>query len=155
MKKDLSVMVGETTFNFRVAGLIEFENKILLHKPNDWDFWNIPGGRVKTGEATIEALKREMKEELDLDIIDMKLVRVAENFFTWNNRNTQELLFVYKVKLDANYEIVNKQDFCSLDNLNMKYHWFEKNQIKDIKCLPKLIYNLAINSEKFDHIIEK
>lgn len=32
------------------------------------DFWEFPGGKIESGESREEALKREIKEELDADI---------------------------------------------------------------------------------------
>ena len=32
------------------------------------DFWEFPGGKMEPGESKKEALKREIREELDLEI---------------------------------------------------------------------------------------
>ena len=62
MKSPL-VAVGAVIFNN--------EGKVLLvkrkHPPNKGS-WAIPGGKVKYGETLEEAIKREMKEETNLDI---------------------------------------------------------------------------------------
>lgn len=55
-----------------VAAIIEKENKILITKRNlkksQGGLWEFPGGKIEEGETKQEALKREIKEELDLDI---------------------------------------------------------------------------------------
>ena len=141
--KDISIMIGDTGFNYRVAALIECENKILLHKPDNWDFWNLPGGRVKTNEQSDIALIRELEEELGYIFNDLKFIQLAENFFLWQGKNAHELLFIFKIVLSKEHPITSKQDFTALDNDKLIFHWFEKTEIKNIRCLPTLIYSLA------------
>ena len=61
-----------------VGGIIVDENKILVAQrsiqkehPLKWEF---PGGKVNENENPIEALKREMKEELSVDVKKSKLL---------------------------------------------------------------------------------
>jgi len=52
-----------------VGCLIVEENKVLLVKrknPPNAGLWAIPGGKVEYGETLEDALKREMREKLDL-----------------------------------------------------------------------------------------
>jgi len=53
------------------AVIFDNEGKVLLvkrkHAPNKGS-WAIPGGKVKYGETLEEAIRREMKEETNLDI---------------------------------------------------------------------------------------
>lgn len=54
----------------RVRAVIIKDNKILLIKRTKKDsvYWVIPGGAVEEKETNEEALKRECKEELGIDI---------------------------------------------------------------------------------------
>ena len=145
MNPDVSLMIGDAKFNFRVACVLEHNGKILLNKGATDDFWNLVGGRIRAGEDSLSALKREMQEEMDIQITDAKLINVSENFFNYANKNYHELLFVYYAKLD-DCEITNKQDFNSLDNPKITYHWYTTEEIKKINCKPVTIYEL-INQE--------
>lgn len=43
------------------------------------DMWDLPGGQVEPGEIPEETLKRELMEEMDLELADIKLFKVYES----------------------------------------------------------------------------
>lgn len=56
-----------------VAGFLERDGKVLLvkrpsHKKRG-GLWEFPGGKIEEGESPEEALARELKEELGIEII--------------------------------------------------------------------------------------
>lgn len=55
-----------------VAAIIQRGNTFLATQRGygEWkDWWEFPGGKVKPGEAAREALQREIREELDIEIV--------------------------------------------------------------------------------------
>lgn len=52
------------------------DDKKGIPYPNMWD---IPGGRVESGESPEETIKREMIEEMNLELGDIKLFKVYES----------------------------------------------------------------------------
>jgi hypothetical protein len=57
--------------------------------------------------------------------------------------------------VSPDHELYSKQDFPSLDHDDMVYHWFEKDEIKNYKCLPELIYKWAERNDfDFEHCSE-
>lgn len=55
------------------------ENGLLLEKRTDTGEWCTPGGALELGETLEEALKREVKEETNLDIVNPKLFEIKAN----------------------------------------------------------------------------
>jgi nucleoside triphosphatase len=55
-----------------VAALIAHGKKVLLVRTHKWSgLWGVPGGKIDYGEDALTALKREMREEVGLEIRDM------------------------------------------------------------------------------------
>ena len=74
----------------RVAAIIIKDDKILLiHRiKNGQEYYVFPGGGVKEGESLEEALIREIKEELSLDI------KVFKQIFNITNQGQEEFYFL-------------------------------------------------------------
>lgn len=50
-------------------------DEVLMIRTQKWSgMWGIPGGKIKLGEPSIDALKREIKEETNLDVGNIEFV---------------------------------------------------------------------------------
>jgi ADP-ribose pyrophosphatase YjhB (NUDIX family) len=79
----ISFDIGGARFNYRVVGIALDGNRVLLHRAEMDDFWSLPGGRGEILEPSEETLKREMMEELSIEIRVDRSVWVVENFFKY------------------------------------------------------------------------
>ena len=63
-----------------VGGLIyNAAGQVLMIRTHKWsNLWGIPGGKIKWGEPSVEALRRELKEETDLAVTDIEFVLVQD-----------------------------------------------------------------------------
>ncbi len=57
------------------AAIFDEAGQVLMVRTHKWsNLWGIPGGKIKFGEPSPGALRREIKEETDLEITDIEFV---------------------------------------------------------------------------------
>jgi 8-oxo-dGTP pyrophosphatase MutT (NUDIX family) len=92
---DLTLPAGEYLFNHRVALILLHEGRLLTCRDADASWSYLPGGRVRAGESTLDAARRELREELGEAVGSAcRLVRpvfLVENFFRQNGRAYHEV----------------------------------------------------------------
>ena len=118
-----------------VCGVIENGDKYLITQRGDktnYGKWEFPGGKVKENEYPFNSIKREIKEELNLEISPLREI-IRYQFKVFN------LIFIQCEILETNPEI----------NLNehLNYKWIE---IKDFK-----LYDFIEGDTEFIKYLEK
>jgi phosphoglycolate phosphatase len=63
-----------------VGGLIfDGAGQVLMIRTQKWsNLWGIPGGKIKWGETSVDALQREIAEETNLRVTDIRFVLVQD-----------------------------------------------------------------------------
>ncbi|RWX78998.1 NUDIX domain-containing protein [Neorhizobium lilium] len=90
-------------FQMRIAGLGFRDGHVLVHRAVHEAFWTFPGGRAEMGETSEETLKREMMEELGVDVSVGRLLWTVENFFHYEGWNCHELGFFYLMDVPPHF----------------------------------------------------
>lgn len=104
-----------------VAAIIQKEDKIFITRRGYGEFidmWEFPGGKVEVGESKEDALKREIKEELELDIENLEYLITVD--YDYPNFHLKMDCFMCEVaggKLALNaHNAVKWINFEELDN---------------------------------------
>ena len=133
----------------------EFKNKLIVHglmkindkylvikrsvikrgKPNVYpEFWDIPGGSVENFETPVEALIREAKEEVNLDIEVKQIIHEDSNFDQGKNIMFTRLVYICTLKDLNGYTIQLDPEEHS------EYHFISSlDEMSDEKVVPFLI----------------
>ena len=139
MNNDISIMINNIKLNIRVGVIFKYDNKVLVEVPK-YNFHNsvIPGGRMKIGEYSIDAIKREINEEMGINLIDDKLtlIKTHEEMFHFDNTDYHEIFFIYKYDVDENdyQELLKIKD--NKDNSNSNYKFITKEEFIEYNLLP-------------------
>lgn len=124
--------------NISVAIIINAKNKLLIVQKESSTYYQLPGGKIENGELPIEALKRELLEELDLDISNFNV----RNLGTHQTQAVNEVLtnvngHIFQIELDnVSFEILPKSELRAV-------HWLSVDEVSDFK-LANLLKEIAI-----------
>ena len=92
---DISFKADGAAFNYRVAAIIVNGSRLLVMQDEGIPHDYLPGGRVHLGEPAVAALRRELREELDVPLPPHRLVFMGESFFTLQNTRYHEMALYY------------------------------------------------------------
>lgn len=122
-----------------VLGIAKKNNKILVSegydKVKDQIFYRCLGGGIEFLETSQEALKREYREELGIEIDIEDFCGISENIFTYQGKKAHEIILFYNIKikekdLKEKYHIID-------DNCETDAYWID---INDFKINNKILY---------------
>jgi phosphoglycolate phosphatase len=111
-----------------VGGLIfDAAQQVLMIRTHKWsDLWGIPGGKVKWGESSPDALKREIQEETSLEVDQIEFVLV------------QDCIHSKEFYRDAHFVLLNYTCRCAglpavkLNDEAREFRWLSLEQALDL-----------------------
>ena len=109
-----------------VAAVIRDNNRIFATQRGYGDLkggWEFPGGKIEKGETPQEALKREICEELDTEILVGELIDTIEFDYP-----------TFHLSMDCFWCEVVKEDLVLKEHEAAK--WLNKNTIDEVEWLP-------------------
>lgn len=120
-------MAFNDTFRFGAhAIIVDSESHVLLLKRTYGDKgWSLPGGSVEPCETIHEALLRECREELGIEVQDV----ILTGFYYHSLLNTQVAMFRCSIPKDA--EII-------LSSEHSDYGWFHLSELSDTQRIRAL-----------------
>ena len=100
---------------------IIIDNKRILCLKNERNEWDLPGGKINFNENIEECLKREVKEETNLEIKDLKILKPYNLKFN----NVSVFILIYLAKISCDSPIIISYE-------HSEYNFFSKSEIEDL-----------------------
>ena len=114
------------------AIIIEDNKMLLMHREKEGhSYYTLVGGKINDNEDKEEALKREVKEETGLDIIECKLVFIEEHPEPYNEQYTYLCKVAPHTKIGL--QLTSEEALMNKAGINMHTPlWIEVNHFKNI-----------------------
>ena len=116
-------------FPVSIKAIIIDDNKVLCLK-NERNEWDFVGGKINFNEDTEECLKREVKEETNLNIKNLNILKPLNLIF--NDVPVFVLLYTAEISCDSS---------ISVSYEHSEYNLFSKSEIKNLN-MPQDYKNL-------------
>ena len=137
MTKDIKIDIDGVRLNVRVGVIMRHKENVVIEISTVGRNSVVPGGRIHINEDSKSALAREIKEEMNFEIDQnkLKMVKVFENFFNYDNKDVHEIYFLYEY-------IIDKQEFEKLnleqnkDNDTTYFALISNSEIAKYNLLP-------------------
>lgn len=93
---DIKTLINGIQFKVKVVCIVKTKHGFLFEK-SDYDYIFVIGGKVSINETLEETVRREMKEELGMNVKNVDLCAVIENLYSRGSQKVHEMNFVYMV----------------------------------------------------------
>lgn len=140
---DLLISLNDTKVKIRVVGLIKTKKGYIFEKSEKGYIFAI-GGKIILNESSKDAIIREIKEEIGMDIKEASLISVFENFYGKFPEKVQEICFVYEVV----------EEFTG--NLGSEFVEVQLSDLNNYDVRPNVIKEILLSKKNnFKHFIIK
>ncbi|MED1865056.1 NUDIX hydrolase [Fictibacillus nanhaiensis] len=131
--------VEHQVFNYRVAAVMIKDGRVLIHRAKTETNWSLPGGRVRLGEDAKTSLKREMKEELDLNVTINGFLWTVENFFTYAEKEIHEVGLYFKITAENSLPFHDGEEFTVLEADRLVFKWVPLERLNEYELYPQVV----------------
>lgn len=141
MNEMITLTRDHARFSCRVVGVAIEEGRVLLHRALRDDFWALPGGRAELLEPAAATLRREMQEELGIDVEVVRLLWLVENFFEYEGMDIHELGFYFLMQLPPDWPLrtVDGPFAGEEGHLPLEFRWFPVADLPGMVVYPSFL----------------
>jgi ADP-ribose pyrophosphatase YjhB (NUDIX family) len=128
-------------FTYRIVGVAMDRGRVLLHRAETDGFWALPGGRGELLETAATTLRREMCEELGVEVEVGRLLWVVENFFRYAGADYHELAlyFLMNPPMDWPRRWQSEPFDGQEGHLRLVFRWFPLAALEAVPLYPTFL----------------
>lgn len=132
------------------------KNEVLMQLRTDYDQWGFPGGSMELGESFEETARRELKEETNLEIDELKLIKVLSGKDTYreypNGDKLYDITAIFVINKHHGILKVNDSEskvlkYFSVNSLPINMTLHTKNYLEKYGDILKLALEVYKNKE--------
>lgn len=159
MKPEVKFKSDTYKYYNRAVGIIKQNDKYLIMRVDDASYYHLPGGHVEIGEDSLDAVKREIKEELEYDVVDARLFCIQENFYEKEMFAHHGVEYYYLIEIEKNIDpvdrVVIENDRGTKKRLAIK--WVTLEELTDVDLQPPTIKDLILKGsfDNLTHLIKQ
>lgn len=153
---DIRYINNNFQFLYRASSVIlnRDKTKILLFNVIGKNIYLLPGGKVHEKETSLEAIKREINEELGYTNLDFTFLALSEEFIK-NKTNNHQINIIYRTIIPSP---IQKETFNGKEGDWCTFKWVDIKDLNNYNLYPqdikKILSNLT-NLNKVYHFISK
>jgi ADP-ribose pyrophosphatase YjhB (NUDIX family) len=123
------------SFSLRASAIVQVDDKYLMVLNEGANKYKHPGGHINLSESLLEGLKRELKEEIGLEIGDADPEKIFFDVVFKDGNAMINSIFQIQIDLETAKEVINNSPLLTnlfkLEELNEDNTW--KSEINAIK----------------------
>ena len=96
-------------------------------------------------EESIDAVKREVKEELGWENLEYKFLGISEEFVTDKGYDNQQINLIYKGIYN---NVIEKIEFKGLEGDWINFKWIDIKDVDNYQIYPSIVKEMVKNSDK-------
>ena len=136
---------GEITFMYRVGGIAVHEGRLLVEHNVRHGFCFVPGGRVEYGENAVQALSRELDEELGGGVEIGRLVIVSDNLFELDGIRYQEIDLYFLLEFPPDHPVPGREGKFEAAEPDLVYEWLSLDSLEEAELFPRFLRDLVLD----------
>ena len=150
---DVKFVENGYCFTLRVSAIIynKDQSKVLLFSVEGRTFYLLPGGKIHRLEESLDAIKREVKEELGWNNISYDFFGISEEFVTDKGCDNHQINIIYKCIYNDD---IKEDEFKGIEGDWANYKWVSVKDISNYNLFPEFAKKVVSETDKQFHTID-